>query len=178
MHCAPLGALMHASASKHQYTFNSHLNYLNLKLSGLWIVKKYQDEGHDMIIRYYLCPLAGKSWLEHCMVFISCMSKRRYFHMIRESEKTSIFTPPPLNWDMGRAVIIFYKRLTAMLNEKRDSHTANDGVNMFPLELCPPKTLSCVYQEFVLLQSSLEMQLCVSLLISSQNVQAWMVQLL
>ena len=97
-----------------------------------------------MIIRYYLCPLAGKSWLEHCMVFISCMSKRRYFHMIRESEKTSIFTPPPLNWDMGRAVIIFYKRLTAMLNEKRDSHTANDGVNMFPLELCPPKTQLCL----------------------------------
>ena len=40
---------------------------------------------------------------------------------------------------------------------KRDSHAANDGVNMFPLELCPPKTLNCDYQELDLLQSFLEM---------------------
>ena len=60
-----------------------------------------------------------------------------YDQRVREV-KTSIFTPPPLNRDMGRAVIIFYKRLTAMLNEKRDSHTANDGVIMFPLKICPP----------------------------------------
>ena len=44
-----------------------------------------------------------------------------------------------------------------MLNEKRDSHTANDGVNMFPLELCPAKTLNYVYQELDLLESFLEM---------------------
>ena len=64
------------------------------------------------------------------------------------SKGFNFYTTSPIKWGMGRAATVFYKRLTAMLNEKRDSHTANDGVNMFPLELC------------------------VSLLISSQNIQA------
>ena len=62
---------------------------------------------------------------------ISCMSKRKYFHMTRESEKTfTFYTTTPINC-MG-----YGKRLAAMLSEKRDSHTANDGVDVMPLELC------------------------------------------
>ena len=31
-----------------------------------------------------------------------------------------------------------------MLNEKKDSHTANNRVDVFPLELCPTKSLLCL----------------------------------
>jgi len=42
------------------------------------------------------------------------------YQRIREV-KASVFTPPALsiNWDMGRAATIFYKRLTAMWEERQ-----------------------------------------------------------
>ena len=55
-----------------------------------------------------------------------------------------------------------------MLSEKREAMQQNDGVDMLPLELGLLRASTYnyyVYQE-------LEMQLCVSPLISSQNVQA------
>ena len=45
---------------------------------------------------------------------------------------------------------------------KRDSHTANDRVNIFPLELCPAKS---VYQELDLLCNT------------SREIEAWGVYL-
>ena len=70
---------------------------------------------------------------------------------------------------MGRVTTIFYKRLTAILNEKGDSLTGQIGLHLSSALL---KSLYCVYQEIDLLQSCLEMQLCMSLLIFSQNFQA------
>ena len=58
-----------------------------------------------------------------------------------------------------------------MLNEKTDSHTANDGVNMFPLELCPPKTLNCVYQELAIIPGNVALCEPVDL---TQNIHASM----
>ena len=41
----------------------------------------YQDEGHGYEIS--VVPFG----LVRTLIFISCMNKRRYFHMTRESEK-------------------------------------------------------------------------------------------
>ena len=61
--------------------------------------------------------------LVRTLVFISCMSKRRYFRIENQRSKGfNFYTTTSINWDMERATTIFYKRLTAILNEKRDSH--------------------------------------------------------
>ena len=129
-------------------------------MKQIFVTDNYQDEGHGHEI------LVVHFGLVRTLVFISCMSSKRLliWPENQRSKSFNFYTTSPINWDMGRAATIL--DLLQCWSEKRDSHTANDGVDIFPLELCPAKSLYCVCQELDLVQSYLEMQLCVSLLIS------------
>ena len=92
-------------------------------------------------MRYYLCPLACKSW-EECNTAIYILHEQEKIftydlQRIREV-KASIFTPPALStgiWEEPPHHMQSSIR-DLLLNAKRDRHTANDRVDIFPLELC------------------------------------------
>ena len=115
-----------------------------------------------MVMRYYLCPLTCKSWWEYCYLYLAWTREDIYIWPAenQRSKGFNFYTTSPINWGMGRAATLQSSIGDLLLNEKRDSHTANDRVDIFPLELCLYFHLS----------------LCMSLLIFSQNIQAWMVQ--
>ena len=79
------------------------------------------------------------------------MSKRRCFH-IYDQRIREVKTSYQLGYGKSR-----HNLLTAMLSEETAIQQMMHGVNMFPLELFPAKTLNCVYQELDILQSFLEM---------------------
>ena len=68
-----------------------------------------------------------------CVVYLYLARAKENISIWPENQRSKAFTfytTSPINC-MG-----YGKRLAAMLSEKRDSHTANDGMDVMPLELC------------------------------------------
>ena len=93
----------------------------------------------------YLCLFACKSLLEHWYLYI--VWAREDIFIWPENQRSSIFTPPALSTGIWEELPQSSIRDLLQCWMRRDTHTANDGMGIFPLELCPAKSLYCVYQE-------------------------------
>ena len=97
----------------------------------------------------YLCLFACKSLLEHWYLYI--VWAREDIFIWPENQRSSIFTPPALSTGIWEELPQSSIRDLLQCWMRRDTHTANDGMGIFPLELCPAKSLYCVYQELAIM---------------------------